>query len=76
MRTQLSSPRAQIISGVLYMLRPHTMVTLGLSLVSVWFCAPSRLALAWDANFQMIVVGLVFPMSAWPPARCAAHARF
>ena len=43
---------AQIVQGVVYVLKPHTLVTLGVALVAVWLCAPARLALAWDTNFQ------------------------
>lgn len=34
------------------MLRPQTVFALATSLVGVWLCAPSRLALSWDTNFQ------------------------
>jgi hypothetical protein len=52
-----------VMRGVAYALRPHTLLTLGVATVAVWMCAPERLDLAWDANFQLVVFSVVFPLT-------------
>jgi hypothetical protein len=52
-----------VLRGVAYALRPHTLLTLGVASVAVWLCAPERLDLVWDANFQLVVFAVIFPLT-------------
>ena len=40
-----------MLNGFQYALHAHALITLTLSCVCVWLCAPARLDLSWDANF-------------------------
>ena len=62
----------QVLYGIQYALRPHTVLTLVASCVCVWLCAPNRLALSWDSNFQGALPNFR-RVAAGAPA--AAHAR-
>ncbi len=53
--------------------RPHALLTTGVSWLAVRLCAPDALHLVWDSGTVEIVLGVVFPLTVRaPPFSCCA----